>query len=80
MVVTTTYLNTDVSEYVGIALPTPSVDEQKHIAAFLDHETAKIDALISKVREAIELLKEYCTTLISAAVTGRINVHKAMHR
>ena len=43
---------------------------------FLDRETANIDALITKVREAIDHLKEYRTALISAAVTGKIDVRK----
>jgi type I restriction enzyme S subunit len=53
-------------------IPPPPPPEQRAIAAFLDRETAKIDALIAKVREAIERLKEYRTALISAAVTGKI--------
>jgi type I restriction enzyme, S subunit len=52
----------------------PPQDEQHAIATFLDHETAKIDALISRIREGIEKLKEYSTALISAAVTGKIDV------
>ena len=51
--------------------PIPPVPEQLAIAAFLDRETARLDA---KVREAIERLKELRTALISAAVTGRIDV------
>ncbi|MEP0773113.1 MAG: restriction endonuclease subunit S [Acidobacteriota bacterium] len=56
----------------------PSPDEQRAIAAFLDRETAKIDALIAKIREAIERLQEYRTALISAAVTGKIDVREQM--
>ncbi len=52
----------------------PSVDEQRSIADFLDRETAKIDALIAKVREALGHLREFRTALISAAVTGKIDV------
>jgi len=52
----------------------PPVREQRAIAAFLDLEAAKIDALIAKVKEAIERLREYRTALISAAVTGKIDV------
>ncbi len=51
--------------------------EQRRIAAFLDWETARIDALIAKVREAIKRLKELRTALISAAVTGKIDVREA---
>jgi hypothetical protein len=43
---------------------------------FLDRETARIDALVAKVREAIERLKELRTALISAAVTGKIDVRE----
>jgi type I restriction enzyme S subunit len=59
-------------------IPLPPLPEQRAIAAFLDRETAKIDALIAKVREAIERLKEYRTALISAAVTGKIDVREAV--
>jgi type I restriction enzyme S subunit len=45
------------------------IDEQRAIAAFLDRETERIDALITKVQESIDLLKEYRTALISHAVT-----------
>jgi type I restriction enzyme S subunit len=55
----------------------PSVDEQCAIVAFIDKETAKTDALIAKVCEAIERLKEFRTALISAAVTGKIDIREA---
>lgn len=52
----------------------PPIVEQRAIIAFLDRETARIDALIAKVRDAIGRLKELRTALISAAVTGKIDV------
>ncbi len=55
----------------------PPLHEQRAIAAFLDRETAKIDALVTKVREAINHLKELRQALISAAVTGKIDVREA---
>jgi type I restriction enzyme S subunit len=54
----------------------PPVKEQTAIVEFLDKESAKTDSLIAKVREGIEKLKEYRTALISAAVTGKINVRQ----
>ena len=57
---------------INIWLPSP--EEQTQIAAFLDHETAKIDKLIDLQLLQIELLKERRTALISAAVTGKIDV------
>jgi type I restriction enzyme S subunit len=59
-----------------IRVPVPSIDEQRAIAAFLDRETARNDALIEKVEKSIELLREYRTALISGAVTGKIDVRK----
>ena len=61
-------------------LPSPPLPEQRGIADFLDHETARIDAMTAKVTEAIERLNEYRTALISAAVTGKIDVrHHGEH-
>jgi type I restriction enzyme S subunit len=53
--------------------------EQGAIVAFLDSETARIDALRVKVRDAIDRLKELRTALISAAVTGKIDVREPRH-
>jgi len=61
-------------ELGGILILSCSRSEQQAIADHLDRETARIDALIAKVQEAIERLKEYRTALISAAVTGKIDV------
>ena len=58
----------------------PPLPEQRAIADFLDRETAKIDALVGKVREAIDRLKELRSALISAAVTGKIDVREAPAR
>ena len=60
-----------------LMVPVPPRPEQRAIAAFLDHEAARIDTLVSKVRDAIDCLKELRTALISAAVTGKIDVRGA---
>lgn len=54
--------------------PKPLFSEQTAIAAYLDRETAKLDQLIEKIQTAIERLQEYRTALITAAVTGKIDV------
>lgn len=48
--------------------------EQLGIVEFLDKETSKIDRLIEKIKTSIEKIKEYRIALISAAVTGKIDV------
>ncbi|HHO9751083.1 restriction endonuclease subunit S [Citrobacter braakii] len=53
----------------NIRIPVPTRSEQASIAAFLDHETAKIDNLIEKQLQLIELLKEKRQAVISYAVT-----------
>lgn len=58
-------------------IPLPPLPEQAAIAAYLDLETAKLDALVGKVEEAVERLQEYRTALITAAVTGKIDVRQA---
>ncbi len=50
-------------------LPLPPLDEQRAIAAFLDRETERIDALVAKKRMLIERLREYHTALITRTVT-----------
>ena len=52
----------------------PPFREQVQIANFLDHKTKQIDELISTEQRKIELLKEYRQSLISEAVTGKIDV------
>jgi type I restriction enzyme S subunit len=61
----------------AILVTVPPIEEQENIAAHLDRETAKIDALIAKVQKMIERLQEYRTALISAAVTGKMDVRES---
>jgi type I restriction enzyme S subunit len=64
-------------EFIGSCrLPLPPMEEQVIIADYLDRETAKIDALTERVRNAIDRLQEYRTALITAAVTGKIDVRR----
>ena len=57
-----------------LPVPIPSPTLQKSIVEFIDIETEKLDALTSEAQRAIELLKERRSALISAAVTGKIDV------
>ncbi|MCU0784244.1 MAG: restriction endonuclease subunit S [Verrucomicrobia bacterium] len=68
----------NLSELSELPVMFPPLPEQAAIAAYLDEETAKLDALVGKVAEAVERLQEYRTALITAAVTGKIDVRKAV--
>jgi len=57
-----------------LRLCAPSLFEQSGIVSYLDRETSKIDMLVAKISKAIGRLKEYRTALISAAVTGKIDL------
>ena len=56
----------------------PPVVEQRAIAEFLDRETGRLDTLVTKIETAIERLHEYRAALITAAVTGEIDVGGAV--
>ena len=57
-----------------LVTPVPPVSEQVEIVAAVRAETARIDSLIDQAERAIALLQERRTALISAAVTGKIDV------
>jgi type I restriction enzyme S subunit len=54
----------------------PPIEEQHEIVAYLDRETGKLSALIEVIQNGLEKLHEYRTALISAAVTGKIDVRE----
>ncbi len=56
----------------------PSKNEQEAIVAFLDHETAKTDALVEEQKRLIELLKEKRQAVITRAVTKGLNPNAPM--
>ena len=60
-------------EFRRLPILVPNLSEQQTIAQFLDYETAKIDALIAKQEQLIELLKEKRQAVISHAVTKGLN-------
>ncbi|MEI7456904.1 MAG: hypothetical protein WCK93_09290 [Nitrosomonadales bacterium] len=63
---------------VESAIPKPQIQEQREITDFLDRETTRIDTLISKTERSIELLKERRSALITAAVTGQIDLRETI--
>lgn len=65
-------LMNNVMAKIRIGLPPPH--EQSAIADYLDGEMAKSTVMVTKIETAIERLQEYRTALITAAVTGKIDV------
>ena len=62
-------------DFIGnMPVPVPDSKIQKITSDYLDHETMKFDALAAKTKETINLLKERRTALISAAVSGSIDL------
>jgi type I restriction enzyme S subunit len=70
----TTIKTVTVPQLNQISIPRPPRDEQESIAAYLADAVPKIDKQIKDVEKAIVLLLERRSALISAAVTGKIDV------
>lgn len=58
----------------GVHVPVLPLSEQKAIAAYLDEATARLDGLVEKATAAVERLQEYRIAVITAAVTGKVDV------
>jgi type I restriction enzyme S subunit len=65
---------------MNLVIPMPPNHEQDEIATILDRETVKLDALTAEANRAITLLQERRAALISAAVTGKIDVRGLANR
>ncbi|WP_433512209.1 restriction endonuclease subunit S [Nonomuraea sp. CA-143628] len=66
------------SDIIGsLRVPVPALDEQCRLVAQLNEATAKIDSLIVETERFIELSRERRSALITAAVTGQIDVREA---
>ncbi len=63
-----------IDRILSLQIPVPRFEEQQSIADFLDCETSRIDSIIEKCKSAISLYNEHRSALISAAVTGKIDV------
>ena len=59
-----------------IRIPAPVAPEQLRISDFLDARIARLDRLVRRAESAIERLQEYRTALITAAVTGKVDVRE----
>lgn len=71
-----TKVQLSLDDVADLIMTTPPLSEQQTIANFLDTETAKLDTLTAEAQRAIALLQERRTALISAAVTGKIDIRE----
>jgi restriction endonuclease S subunit len=70
--------NINQQKIYSIRIPAPSLQEQKLIAQFLDRETTRIDTLITKKRELINLLEKKRNAVIANAVTKGLDPNTSM--
>jgi type I restriction enzyme S subunit len=66
--------STKISDLVRVNVAAPPVEEQIAIGKYLKDSEIKFSKIERKLNEAIRLLQEHRTALISAAVTGKIDV------
>ncbi|NYI44873.1 type I restriction enzyme S subunit [Nocardioides aromaticivorans] len=71
-------LNVSQSDIVNLPMPLPRISDQRRILARLDEQTAKIDTTTAETERFIELSKERRSALITAAVTGQIDVREVV--
>lgn len=71
----TRVLRTDIWRLLPVLIP--GIQEQQLIVSHLDRATTRIDTLIAKTEHSIELLREHRAALITAAVTGKVDLRTA---
>ncbi len=74
LMIGSTFKRVNVEDIRGLVVPMPPEDEQQQIAEYLNSEAGLFDSLLSECKVMIGLLQERRSALISAAVTGKIDV------
>jgi type I restriction enzyme, S subunit len=69
-----TKIQLSLDDVANLPMTAPPIDEQADIVAFLEGEASKFEGLVAESKAAIDLLQERRSALISAAVTGKIDV------
>lgn len=70
----TSYPATSATKISRLRVPAPPLSTQRTIADYLDRETAEIDSMLADIKELRDLLTERRAAVISAAVTGQIDI------
>lgn len=71
-----TKIQLSLSDVSNVVLAVPNFGEQIYIVRFIDFEMVRLNKLAERITKSIELMKERRAALISAAVTGKIDVSK----
>jgi len=61
-------------QFGDISVPFPSPQEQEHFVSLIEHEEERVEVLVERAKRMINLLQERRSALITAAVTGQIEV------
>ena len=70
--------NIQYDDFANSWIPVPPLDEQEHIASYLDRKCSQIDAIIARQQEVIEKLKAYKLSVITEAVTRGLDPNVPM--
>ena len=72
----TNLASTNSTKLKNFPIPLPRRDEQEEILPFITTETSRLDAMIGRIQDGVDRLREFRVALISAAVTGKIDVRE----
>jgi type I restriction enzyme S subunit len=78
LMVGATFKRVNVDDIRNLLVPMPPAGEQLSIADFIGRRAGRIESLLNKTERSITLLKERRSALISAAVTGQIDLREAV--
>ena len=78
LMIGSTFRRINVGQIKALWMCVPPVSEQRDIASYIDASNKHVDRLTEKVLAAIDVLLEYRSALITAAVTGKIDVREAV--
>ena len=73
---TTNLATTNSTKLGAFLLPLPPLAEQDRILTLITESATRLDSAVAHLRSSVAMLQEYRQTLISAAVTGKIDVTK----
>lgn len=71
---TSTVNQLTINNLYSFLIPMPPIEEQALISDFLEQETSEVDGLVIDIKSQVQKLKQYLQSLISEAVTGKIDV------